>query len=254
MKTFALAALAATTALVSVPAAAGTIVLTNGGSNNQHSKTFSNSEISVKATAFSIDTSNTIRSADLASWATHGLGVENDANDNSHTIDNSGWTDFIVFQFDKAVSLTGAMFYTGWHGMNDTDATIGSLDFDFGQYGLPWSYDLTSSLVGGSQNALTSTFATFSSNSNGNGNQSRSFNAGLASGNVWMISPSLINSDGKADGFKLANLTYRVTPQVAPVPEPATWAMLILGMGAVGGAMRRRTSTVRSTRSAIRFA
>ena len=29
----------------------------------------------------------------------------------------------------------------------------------------------------------------------------------------------------------------------AGVPEPATWALMILGFGAVGGAMRRRTST-----------
>ena len=29
----------------------------------------------------------------------------------------------------------------------------------------------------------------------------------------------------------------------AAVPEPATWAMLILGMGVVGGAMRRGTRT-----------
>ena len=27
---------------------------------------------------------------------------------------------------------------------------------------------------------------------------------------------------------------------VAPVPEPATWAMMIFGMGAVGATMRRR--------------
>lgn len=29
----------------------------------------------------------------------------------------------------------------------------------------------------------------------------------------------------------------------APVPEPAAWAMLILGVGLVGGAMRRRRNT-----------
>ena len=34
----------------------------------------------------------------------------------------------------------------------------------------------------------------------------------------------------------------------AAVPEPATWALMILGFGAVGGAMRRRT------RAAVRFA
>ncbi|MBW6527634.1 PEPxxWA-CTERM sorting domain-containing protein [Sphingomonas sp. RHCKR7] len=32
---------------------------------------------------------------------------------------------------------------------------------------------------------------------------------------------------------------------VAPVPEPATWAMMILGFGAVGYTMRRRTARVR---------
>jgi hypothetical protein len=31
----------------------------------------------------------------------------------------------------------------------------------------------------------------------------------------------------------------------AAVPEPATWAMMIMGFGLVGAAMRRRTATVR---------
>ena len=34
-----------------------------------------------------------------------------------------------------------------------------------------------------------------------------------------------------------------VTPPVAAVPEPATWAMMIGGFGLVGGAMRRRRAT-----------
>ena len=33
-----------------------------------------------------------------------------------------------------------------------------------------------------------------------------------------------------------------ITEQLPAVPEPATWAMLILGFGAIGGAMRRRTA------------
>lgn len=36
-----------------------------------------------------------------------------------------------------------------------------------------------------------------------------------------------------------------VVDAVAPVPEPATWAMLILGFGVVGSAMRRRKTAVR---------
>ena len=36
--------------------------------------------------------------------------------------------------------------------------------------------------------------------------------------------------------------TPTVTAAVAAVPEPATWAMMIVGMGTIGFAMRRKTS------------
>jgi hypothetical protein len=35
-------------------------------------------------------------------------------------------------------------------------------------------------------------------------------------------------------------LFYTGTPGLSAVPEPATWAMMILGFGLVGGVMRRR--------------
>ena len=38
------------------------------------------------------------------------------------------------------------------------------------------------------------------------------------------------------------------------VPEPATWALFILGFGAVGAGMRRRSSQVRAAKASIRFA
>lgn len=37
----------------------------------------------------------------------------------------------------------------------------------------------------------------------------------------------------------------RFTATLAPVPEPETWAMLILGFGMIGGAMRRRPRSAR---------
>ena len=44
--------------------------------------------------------------------------------------------------------------------------------------------------------------------------------------------------NGRADNFALA-------PLAASVPEPAMWAMMILGMGAIGFAMRRQKVTTR---------
>jgi hypothetical protein len=43
--------------------------------------------------------------------------------------------------------------------------------------------------------------------------------------------------------------SFSATALTAAVPEPATWALMILGMGAVGFAMRRRNTTTR-----VRFA
>lgn len=53
-----------------------------------------------------------------------GIGVRNTGGDNSHTIDNSGWTDFVLLQFANPVRWKNARFNTGWHSMNDTDATM----------------------------------------------------------------------------------------------------------------------------------
>lgn len=38
------------------------------------------------------------------------------------------------------------------------------------------------------------------------------------------------------------------------VPEPTTWALFILGFGAVGGALRRRSSAVRVSKAKLNFA
>jgi PEP-CTERM putative exosortase interaction domain len=47
----------------------------------------------------------------------------------------------------------------------------------------------------------------------------------------------------------LCDLNFRITATTptAPVPEPATWAMMILGMGLVGGAMRNSRRQVSTT-------
>jgi len=47
----------------------------------------------------------------------------------------------------------------------------------------------------------------------------------------------------------LASAGFIAAAQLGGVPEPATWALMILGFGAVGGAMRRRNA-----KTSVRFA
>jgi|GEM_PF-1815519 len=68
-----------------------------------------------------------------------------------------------------------------------------------------------------------------------------------------------VNSGYFSDGIKLVwgpdaydagldNILFEVRaigPNTSPVPEPASWAMLIAGMGIVGASMRRRRTQVR---------
>jgi hypothetical protein len=46
-------------------------------------------------------------------------------------------------------------------------------------------------------------------------------------------------------GFSKAPASFAGTINVSPIPEPATWALMLAGVAAVGTAMRRRSQTVR---------
>ncbi|WP_240782048.1 PEPxxWA-CTERM sorting domain-containing protein [Qipengyuania sediminis] len=75
---------------------------------------------------------------------------------------------------------------------------------------------------------------------------------GSAATNARALAQGYLNSLGgwsAQPGFNFSMLSA-VSPAnnqrqilFAPVPEPGTWALLIAGFGAVGGAMRRRTRT-----------
>ena len=49
---------------------------------------------------------------------------------------------------------------------------------------------------------------------------------------------------------RAAAFSLDAAPSAGAVPEPATWAMMIIGFGGVGGAMRRRSKV----RAKISFA
>jgi hypothetical protein len=67
----------------------------------------------------------------------------------------------------------------------------------------------------------------------------------ITAGQLNTLTVNGVSRGGGAYGGQLSFI-----PSAAAVPEPATWAMMILGMGAVGFAMRRR-SKVRTT---VKFA
>jgi hypothetical protein len=200
--------------------------------------TFAGGGVNALASAWSIHGDGKVYQAQLGIWE-YGLGVLNGSGDNSHTIDNSGFLDFVALQFDKVVALSDARLWTGWHNMNDTDATIG-----YSVSGIPYGGDL--GLTGLTQAGLP--FDLFESGGIGySGDSYRNINLGGEVGNIWLIGASFNNPEGtrKLDGFKLEKLKFEVIeipdPQGA-VPEPATWAMMLLGFGFIGVGMRRRNN------------
>ena len=66
---------------------------------------------------------------------------------------------------------------------------------------------------------------------------------GASLGNIDLL---VFDGTGGGGGFVLDNLTLNAA---GAVPEPSAWALLILGFGAVGAGMRRRSAT-----TAVRYA
>jgi hypothetical protein len=163
-----------------------------------------------------------------------GLGVISGDDDgggsNQHTADNEGRKDFILFQFDRKVKFVGATFntYSVLGQTKDSDAT-----FKYGHSdGL---YSSFMNLDGKTEGYLNGLFDGTFESTGGSSGGSRWLNPDRKSGNLWLIGASFVNADGKIDGFKLANL--------AVVPEPGTWMMMIGGFGLLGAAVRRQRRT-----------
>lgn len=191
----------------------------------------------------------------------YGLGVQS-SGDSEHTVDNNGYRDVLIFQFDRAVSLGQATFNTGfgtpgnnndgWYGFNDTDATIGLAQVDYSALGKTYA-DTSAAIFNAAAGQLGA--SAYGSGSVGESGNSTRFVGNGSYGNVWMIAAALDNPDSHKDSFKLGSLEVTMPIDVTPgVPEPTSWAMLILGLGGVGGAMRRRAAAARTARAAIRFA
>ena len=241
VRKFLIPAVAAAAVVMAAPAAASvTISFTGGNSSTDGAdgniRTFTNGGITVQASGFSYD-GNTLERAWLGRYSS-GLGVTNNdegngTSNNNHTIDNLGQRDFVLLIFNQAVNIQSAVLtpFDISPTANDNDAwvsyaNLAGLFTSPTPTAVPLNSTLWALLNGNDYNVqgnMTSPYGT-------------SLNSSGFYGNAWLIGAGNPNPDRNDDGFKLSSIVVNPGPSV---PEPATWAMMLIGFGAVGYSMRR---------------
>lgn len=236
------AALLAAASFIASAASAETFSFANGGSANVDTYgnvwTFTGSSgTKAEVTGYSLDSNNNLYTGWVRQYTNYGLGLTNSSGDDSHTVDNSGRTDILIIQFDKAVTVS-QLGFTAW-GDTDVSYAIGVTNVAF-----------NSALSFANWAALDAAFGSFQEGNGNNMNDGTYFTRDVnsqASGNLFFVSASLTQGNdynwrtgnGGSDYVKLYNLT-----ETPAVPEPASWAMMIGGLAVVGSAMRRRKTEV----------
>lgn len=201
------------------------------------------STLNVRATAWTLLTNGTYQAASIASWGSNGLGIyqAGETGTNTHQIDNvNGW-EFLVLQFDQAVSLQSAVltpFALGSNNYTDNDAFIAR---GVANYGTAMTGAGLKSLADGLKidTSKQSGDAWFNSDSTKYASNKQTYNLSPSKGgNVWVIGGSYFGPDSRNDAFKLNSIAV-----TSAVPEPTTWMTMILGFGLIGAAARRRRSS-----------
>ena len=144
-----------------------------------------------------------------------------------HQIDNAGgYTDFVLLQFNAPVALKS---------LNLNSFTLGTAttkDNDFAIYAASVpeaTWDAAIDLTG--YVTVPERWTTIA----GSGSDGSVSTGATATSMEWLVGAAF--NSGNNDGFKIASVT--VAPATA-VPEPASWAMMILGAGMIGFALRGR--------------
>lgn len=252
-------ALAAAALVAAVPAQAADYILDTAATKTAgtgYGNTFTykmastngGAAINVKATAWVRDYSGNYSAGQLYSWGSAGLGIvqPGEGGTNYHTIDNANGWEFVVLQFDQAVSLQSAVlnpYALGTNRYYDNDAFIARATANFGTA-------VSGSLLKSIESGLNydpskqSGEAWFNSDSAAyNGAAKQTYNlATTKAGNLWIVGGSINGPDGLNDAFKLNSV--KVT---SGVPEPTTWMTMILGFGVVGAALRRRRGAAKTS-------
>jgi hypothetical protein len=252
VKTISLSLAAAAAAFVASAAPAATFVFdTRSGRDGTASfKDFSaNADgkadgyvVNMRATAWQATATRTADSYKIASATlgtfTPGLGVLGPGEgygDAEHQIDNSDGVDFVMLRFSESVNLSGIgrtpFFMSGISpsGTTDSDASFKSTAAGAGV-----AWDQTVDLSGFTYKPSTFTALDGSPIASGT-NYTSAVNTSVFS-TTWLVSAAAFKDNN--DGFKLSSVSVNFTP--AAVPEPATWAMMLVGFGAIGGTLRSR--------------
>ena len=235
-------------AAIATPQAASAQTITFSGSSatdgtDGNIRTFAVGGLQVQASAWSIQGS-TLEQAYLGLYGS-GLGVTNDNEGTgsglTHTTDNVGQSDFILLLFNQAVNISSARLtpYDVSATPNDNDALVSYATSAHPFTGSPTPVALNSALWA----------ALFANDYNVSGNMvspnATSLNSAGLFGNAWLIGAAWPNPDNNDDGFKLTSINV-----TAAVPEPSSWAMMLIGFGAMGVALRRRRNSVGALQAA----
>ena len=218
MKTTNLLSVLGLSLALATSASAITFNFASGNSPLTASKSYTVDGLTVTVTAHSWTGSAWDANAKVGQYNGGGLGVTNSGNDGSHTVDSSGWIDYLKFSFAPVPA----------------DVNSVSIGYESNNADSDFRYWLNNT------GALSSTGGTAV-----NGNGPGSYNLALGSNTEWnylIIAADRDNSGNRNNEFKISGLTVTTTPRVPnnTVPDAgSTLAMFVLGlMGLVG--LRKR--------------
>ena len=190
--------------------------LTDGSNGNIRSYTVDG--VTVKVSGFAEDTNGNFRSAYLGAFG-DGLGVTDDSegsgSNNTHSVDNVYWNNYLVFEFSQSVVIDKA--YLGYVGEDsDMEIWIGTVNDPIGNH-----INLNSSVLGSL--GLHEFDQTTSSNA-----RWADFNSGQIAGNVLVIAADTTDSTPE-DRFKLEKLEL-CTSEANSASQPASAGLAALGI------------------------
>ncbi|MBA3973246.1 MAG: hypothetical protein C0504_03385 [Candidatus Solibacter sp.] len=197
--------------------------LTGSGSYGSYGnvRTYTSDGLTMTVTSFGLarDQGATFQAAATGRWG-GGLGVSDQfegfsTSSYKHTVDNNGYYNFVLFQFDKPVDPL-SLSITQYNG--DSDVSY-------------WSGNLTGPMIGQTLAGLSGLgFGGMYTNTTSG---SRTFSLTSPTVNALLVAAKIGQSN---DYFKIKDICvdYEKTPPPGEIPEPSTYATMggaLLGLG-----------------------